>query len=257
MIDIHCHLEQKELYGKLDDLIPKWKKELKFIISSCAHFEDLNKTLAIYEKYKPFVKICIGLHPEFIKELKEENIEGVIKFIHRHTSEISAIGEVGLDYHWIKEPFWREKQKDLFVRFIRLARELNFPLVVHSWGSTLDAIAILEKENMKNKKVLFHLLQGRKAVPKIVENNWFVSIGPGIAKSKDIKKIARDMLIDRIMLETDSPWFAQKEQGQEFGEPLNVKIALEKIAEIKTLEKSYVEKKTDKTAKEFFMLKKE
>jgi len=253
MIDVHCHLEQKELYERLDKLIPKWKKSLKFVISSCAHQEDLKKTLEIYEKYKPFVKICIGLHPEFIKELKEEQINGVIKFIHTHTNEISAIGEVGLDYHWIKEPLFREKQKDLFVRFIKLARELNFPLVVHSWDSTLDAIAILEKENMKNKKVLFHLLQDKQAIPKIIENNWFISIGPGIAKSKDIKKIARDMPLNKIMLETDSPWF--KQEGQEFGEPINVNIACQKIAEIKTLEKSYVEKQTDKNAEEFFMLK--
>lgn len=252
MIDVHCHLEQKELYERLDKLVPKWKSELKFVISSCAHVQDLERTLEIYRKFKPFVKICIGLHPEFIKELKEEEIDGVVKFIHAHTSEISAIGEVGLDYHWIKEPEFREKQKDLFVKFIKLAKELNFPLVIHSWDATLEAIAILENENMGNKKVLFHLLQDKKAVPKIIENNWFVSIGPGIAKSKDIKKIARDMPLNKIMLETDSPWF--KQEGQEYGEPINVNVALEKIAEIKTLEKSYVEKQTDKNAVDFFHL---
>ncbi len=254
MIDVHCHLEQKELYEKLDELIPKWKKELKFVISSCAHVEDLEKTLEIYEKFKPFVKICVGLHPEFIKELKEEDIKKVIRFIHTHANEVLAIGEIGLDYHWIKEPEFREKQKDMFIRFIKLARELNFPLVIHSWDSTLDAIAILEKEGMQNHKVLFHLLQDRYALLKIIKNNWFVSIGPIIAKSKDIKKIARDMPLNRIMLETDSPWFAQKPE-QEFGEPTNVKVACEKIAKIKTLEENYVEKQTDKNAIEFFKLR--
>jgi TatD DNase family protein len=252
MIDVHCHLEQKELYERLEKLIPKWKSSLKVVISSCAHFQDLERTLEIHHRFRPFVKICIGLHPQFIKELKEEKINGVIKFIKAHTSEISAIGEVGLDYHWIKEPEFREKQKDLFIKFIRLARELNFPLVIHSWAATPEAIAILEKEGMQNHKVLFHLLQDKSVIQKIIDNKWFISIGPGLLKSKDIKKIARDVPLNNIMLETDSPWF--KQQGQEFGEPTNVRVALEKIAEIKTLEKSFVEKQTDKNALDFFML---
>lgn len=227
MIDVHCHLEQKEYTGKLDNLILKWKKELKRIISSCAHFEDLDKTLEIYEKYRPFVKICIGLHPQFIKELKEEDIEKVILFIKKYKEKIVAIGECGTDYHWIKEEDWREKQKRMLTRLIELAKELNLPLVIHSWDLTLDAIEILEKEGMQNHKVLFHLLQEKQAVQKIIENNWFVSIGPGIAKSKNIKKIARDIPLNRIMLETDSPWF--KQEGQEFGEPTNVKSLVKRL----------------------------
>jgi len=253
MIDAHCHLEQEEIYDRLEELIPKWKKELRHIISSCAHPQDIDKTLEIYEKYHPFVKICIGLHPEFIKELREEEIEHVLKFIHKHASKISAIGEIGLDYHWIKEPEWREKQKELFIRLIKLARELNLPLVIHSWDSTEDAIAILEQQGMKGKKVLMHLLQDKDSVQKIIENGWYASIGPSIAKSKTIKKIARDMPLNRIMLETDSPWF--KQEGQEFGEPINVKVACEKIAEIKKLSLQEVEKQTDENAGEFFGLK--
>jgi TatD DNase family protein len=177
----------------------------------------------------------------------------VIKFIKAHTNEISAIGEVGLDYHWIKEPEYREKQRDMFVKFIKLARELNFPLVVHSWDSTPQAIAILEQQMMQNHKVLFHLLQDKNCIPSIIKDNWYISIGPGLLRSKDIKKIARDMPLNRIMLETDSPWF--KQEGQEFGIPTNVKLVCEKIAEIKTLEENYVEKQTDLNAIDFFRIR--
>ncbi len=254
MIDSHCHLEQKELYNRLEKLIPKWKQELKHIISSCAHPQDLDKTLEIYEKYHPFVKICIGLHPEFIKELKEEDVERVIGFIKEHKDDISAIGEIGLDYHWIKEPEWQQKQKTLFKRFIELSKQLNLPLIIHSWDSTQDAIDILEQHGMKGKKVLMHLLQDKSVISKIIENNWYISIGPSITKSKTIKKIARDIPLNRILLETDSPWFKQEEQGQEFGEPINVKIACEKIAEIKKISVQEVENQTDENAGEFFRL---
>lgn len=253
MIDAHCHLEQKEYDGKLDELIERWKKGLRFIVSSCAHFEDLNKTIEIYEMYKPFVRVCIGLHPEFIKNLREEQIEAVFKFIRRHVNDIVAIGEVGLDYHWVKEPEWREKQKTLFIRFIRLAKELNLPLVVHSWAGEKEAIAILENEGMRKKKVLMHCLTEKDVVQKVIENDWFVSIGPGILKSKDVKRIVRDMSINKLMLETDSPWF--KQEGQEFGEPINVKFVLEKIAEIKKIPIQEVEKQTDRNAIDFFHIR--
>lgn len=253
MIDSHCHLEQDEYYGRLQELICEWKKSLRYIVSSCAHVKDLNKTIEIHSLYKPFVNICIGLHPEFIKELKDEDIARVVKYIRTNIRDIVAIGEVGLDYHWIKEPEFRVKQKELFIKFIRLAKELNLPLVVHSWQATSDAVFILEQEHMKNHKVLFHLLQDKNSVQKIKENGWLISIGPSLLKSKDIKKIARDMPIERILLETDSPWF--KQEGQEFGEPINVILVTKKIAEIKHISPEQVEMQTDKNAIEFFRLK--
>ncbi|MEM4703304.1 MAG: TatD family hydrolase [Candidatus Pacearchaeota archaeon] len=253
MIDCHCHLEQKEYDGKLDFFMEKWRKELRFIVTSCAHPQDLKKTLNIYQKFKPFVKICIGLHPTYIKDINEKQINHVIQFIHYHLNKISAIGEIGLDYHYVQEQEAREKQKELFLKFIKLAKELNLPLVVHSREASEEAIKILEEEEMQRKKVLMHLLQEKQQFSRVIENNWFVSFGPSILKSKNIKKIARDCPLNRILLETDSPWF--KQEGQEFGEPINVKIACQKIAEIKKLSLLEVEKQTDLNAQEFFNLR--
>ena len=157
MIDAHCHLEQKEYEGDLDNFISQWKKELKFIISSCAHKEDLEKTMELHRKFKPFVQICIGLHPEYIKEISEEDIKKVVEFIKNNKKDIVAIGEIGLDYHWIKEPEYREKQKEMFRVFIRLAKELGLPLVIHSRDAREDTIKVLEEERMQDKKVLMHL----------------------------------------------------------------------------------------------------
>ena len=111
---------------------------------------------------------------------------------------------------------------------------------------------ILEEEGMKGKKVLMHLFNDKEFLQRVVKNGWFISIGPGIAKSKDIKKIARDAPLDRIMLETDSPWFGQ--EGQKYGTPLNVKVACEKIAEAKKINILEVEKQTDLNAISFFGL---
>jgi len=250
MIDSHCHLEQKDYNGKLEILIEKWKKELEFIVSSCAHPKDMEKTLEIYKRFKPFVKICIGFHPEYIKELDEKDVEKTIDFIKKYKKDISAIGEVGLDYYWIKEEEFREKQKEVFIRFIDLAKEINLPLIIHSRDAGKEAVCILEKCDMQNKKVLMHLMQDRSLISKIIENKWFISIGPGVVKSKNMRKIARDMPLDHILLETDSPWF--KQENQEFGEPINVRIACEKIAEIKNISIEEVDRITSENAKKLF-----
>ncbi len=256
MIDSHCHLEQKGYVRILHELIPRWKEKLKLIITCCAHYKDFSRTLEIVDQNKGFIFCTLGLHPEFIKEIEntKERYLQKKKYIEEiRKAKPIAIGEVGLDYHWIKEPEWQDKQKDMFIEFISLAKEMNLPLVIHSWDATEDAIKILEEEGMKAKKVLFHLLQDKDCLSKIIENNWFISIGPGIAKSKTIKKIARDCPLNRILLETDSPWF--KQEGQEFGEPINVKVACGKIAEIKKISIEEVEKQTDLNAIEFFNLK--
>jgi len=252
MIDAHCHLEQKNYGSKLDFLLKEWKSKLKFIISSCAHPNDIEKTMWIYDKYAPFVQICIGLHPEFIGKLLVGQEEETIDFIKKHKNEIVAIGEIGLDYHWIKEEKLQEEQRKLFSRLLRLAKELDKPVVIHCWEAEKDTLDILEKEGFKGRKVLLHLFQGRKFIDRVIKNNWFVSIGPSIARSKDIKKIVRDMPLNQIMLETDSPWF--KQDGQKYGKPTNVIIPLKKIAEIKKIDVTKVEKQTDLNAKAFFNL---
>ncbi len=252
MIDCHCHLEQKDYDKDREQVIKQCKRELRALITCCAHPRDVELTLKLVRENKGFIFCAIGVHPTYIKEASEKEIDEAIKEIEKHKDEIVAIGETGLDYYWIKEPEFREKQKHLFRKFIALAKKLELPLVIHSRDATEDTIAILEEEGMQGKKVLMHLFGNRKFLGRVIENGWFISIGPGIQKSKDIRKIARDMPLNKILLETDSPWFAQ--EGQKYGTPLNVKVALEKIAEIKKLSIVEVEKQTDLNATKFFNL---
>lgn len=255
MIDCHCHLEQKEYNQEREQIIEQCKRELRALITCCAHPKDFELTLELVNKYRGFIFCTLSIHPEYIKEINDKEINNFIEIIRKNKNNIVAIGETGLDFYWIKEPEFREKQKELFRKFIALAKELNLPIVIHSRDASIECIEILEQEGMKYKKVLMHLFTDRKHLQKVIENGWFISIGPGIIKSKDIKKIARDAPLKQILLETDSPWFAQKDQGQKYGTPLNVKLALEKIAEIKHISIEEVEKQTDLNAIEFFNLK--
>ena len=248
MIDVHCHLEQKDYDKDREEVIKKCREKMKAVISSSPHKDDFNTAIDLHNKYSGFVYICLGLHPMYIRELSEKDILNSISFIRRHKDELSAVGEVGLDYYHVKEKEWQDKQKEMFRRFIRLAKELNKPLVIHCRDAFEDTIKILEEE--KAEKVMFHLFGDKKSCSKVLDNGWFISIGPLLLRSKTIKKIARFMPLERIMLETDSPWFGFGERGT----PLNVIKTAEKIAEVKKATITEVEEQTDLNARNFFKI---
>ncbi|MEM2713797.1 MAG: TatD family hydrolase [Candidatus Pacearchaeota archaeon] len=252
MIDCHCHLEQPEFDQSRDEIIKELQSKLKAVITCCSHPRDFELSLKLTKSWPGFVFCSAAIHPEYIKELSPSEIESFIEKIKVNRDSIAAIGETGLDFYWIKETELREKQVWLFKKFIALARELDKPLVIHSRNASEEVINILEQEQMPNRAVLLHLFSERKLLKRVIENGWWISIGPGIARSKDIKKIARDMPLNKILLETDSPWFAQ--QGQAFGLPTNVFLVAEEIAKIKKLNIEEIERATDENAIKFFKL---
>ncbi|MBI2005354.1 MAG: TatD family hydrolase [Candidatus Aenigmarchaeota archaeon] len=250
MIDAHCHLEQDAYKKDLDQVIELCKKEgLKALITVCADPKDFDKSLEIVDKYKNYVFFCASIHPEFIKEITSQQIDEYFERLKENKDRLVAIGETGADYWWVKEDSWREKQKELFIQHIDLAEELKLPLVIHSRDAWEDVLNILEQEDVK--KALLHLWGSKEKehLKRIVENNYSVTIGPIIARSKNHKKIVRDLPLENIMLETDSPWFGQ---NGERGLPTNVKIPCQNIAEIKKVDINYVSNVTDKNVTNFF-----
>lgn len=254
MIDSHAHLEQDNYNEDRQEVIDACRKKLKAIITCCADPKDWERTKEIVLKNKGFVFATAGVHPEFIDKIPSEDIRAFFDVIRKEAKEgnIAGIGEQGLDYHWIKEPVLRDKQKDMFLAFIKLTKELNLPAIIHSRDATLECVVILEEQGMAGKKVMLHQFGDNKLVPRIIKNGWYVSIGPGILRSKTIRKLARDLPLSQIMLETDSPWFG--EEGKR-GTPLNVMKAAEKIAEIKKISVEEVERQTDKNAMDLYGIK--
>ncbi|MFC1686080.1 TatD family hydrolase [Nanoarchaeota archaeon] len=262
MIDSHAHLEQKDYEKDLDKLIPEWKKKLKKVITCCACPSDWERTKEIVKKNKKFVFAIAGVHPIYVSEVKVEkskplstkDVEKFIEVLKKEAKDVNLVGlgEVGLDYHWVKDEKLRERQKEWFVMFIELAKEMDLPIIIHSWEAYSECIDVLEEHGMKGKKVLLHQYGENKEVERIIKNNWMVSIGPNILRSKKVKKIARDLPLKQILLETDSPWFGDGERGT----PLNVYKAANKIAEVKGISVKEVEEQTDLNSIRFFSLDK-
>jgi len=252
MIDVHCHLEQED-YGKdRDEVIEKCKKELKAVITCCANPKDFDLTLRMVEKYKDFVFATASVHPIYIKEISEKEREEFLEKIKENKKRIVAIGENGLDYSWVKESEWREKQRLMFVEHIQLAKELRMPLVIHARDAYEETVKILEENDVK--KAVMHMFGDNQLIKRIVENGWLVSMNAIVLKSKKHKKVVRDTPLEQLMLETDSPWLAPEGFGSERNDPTTIKIVAEKIAEIKKIDFEKVWRLCGMNAVDFFDL---
>jgi TatD DNase family protein len=251
MIDCHCHLEQPDYSSDRDQVIEKCKQQLKAVITCCAHPKDFDLTLQMVEQYKGFVFATASIHPEYVKEIAENEKKEFFDLIRKNKDKIVGIGETGLDFI-IEEPEWREKQKELFIDFISLAEELNKPLIIHARKAFAEAIEILENYRVKN--VLIHFFSAKELLQKVKNNGWYISVNTALLKSKNIKKIVRDMPLQKILLETDAPWLATEGFGSKRNDPTAVKIVAEKIAEIKRIPFDEVWKLAGKNAAEFFKL---
>jgi len=248
MIDVHCHLEQKDYDADRENVIEECRRDLRAVITCSTRLRNFDSTIETHKKYPNFIFCALGLHPGFVKNITKEEVNDAAIYFEKNKKDIVAIGEIGLDYWWIKDEALREKQRELFKMLIRVAKKLELPVIVHVREAFEDAISILEKE--KHKKVLMHLFGDKKFLTRVIDNGWSISIGPNILRSKTSRKITRDAPIERIMLETDSPWFGFGKRNT----PLSVKAVAEKIAEIKKISAEDVKKQTDLNAVKFFNL---
>jgi len=250
MIDAHCHLEQGAYKNDLNRVIELCKNEgLKALVSVCAHPKDFDRSLEIVEKYKNYVFLCASIHPEFVKEITAKQIDDYFERLRENKKKLVAVGETGGDYFWIRETVWQKKQMELFIRHIELAKELGKPLVIHCRDAFEDVFRVLE--NLDAKQVMLHLFSGHKFIDRIIENDWYISVGPMLLKSKNHNKIVKKVPIEKIMLETDSPWFGV---NKERNTPVSVIQVANKIAEIKKIDTSQVSSLTDINAIGFFSL---
>ena len=187
----------------------------------------------------------MGFAPQKIKQL---SFEDSFREISQNAS-IVAIGEVGLDYHWISEPNWREKQQNTFRRFIELANTLNKPLVIHSRKAESDCINILER--FAKVPVLMHCFAGNMSeTERVIDLDWMISIPTAVVNRKKHRKIARKAPLEHVVVETDSPFLSPVPRKR--NEPANIKYAIEELAKLKSTSFEEVDKSTTQNTNRFF-----
>lgn len=194
---------------------------------------DARKNLELARKY-PILKPAAGLYPT---HLDMDACEEMIAFIREHRNRLLAIGEVGLDFWMVKDKSERALQQDIFIRFISLSLELDLPLNVHSRSAGRHAVDLLIQHGAK--RVQLHAFDGKTAAARpAVEAGYSFSIPPSIVRSRQKQKLVKNLPLESLLVETDSPVLGT-EPGMR-NEPANLPVAVRSIAEIKGLPKSDV-----------------
>ena len=250
-IDVHCHLSHTIKRGaKLGNILKKAERNgVVAFIDSPVYVDDYKQSIR-YHRQNPNIFVTLGPPPANYHELNIDEIIEQIKY-YAEKKEIVAIGEVGLDYYWVKDQNIREQQHETFKRFIDLANELQLPLVIHSRNAEEDATKDLLQAEVP---VIMHSYSGSiETALECVNRGYYISITTAITLRRKYRKIAKAIPLENILTETDSPYMSPFPDIKR-NEPGNVIYAVKEIAKLKELDEEEVGKVTVTNAKKAFKI---
>lgn len=201
-IDTHCHLSVED-YDDIDKVIEENKNASvdKIVVSGCSK-ESIDEVMDLKDKYD-MVYVTIGYHPEYADSVREKNLD----YLKRLLSEkkVVGIGEIGLDYYYTKDN--KDKQIWLFEEQLKIADAFNLPVVIHSRDATMDTINILKKYKVKG---IIHCFSGSLETANIyISMGFLLGIGGVVTfKNSKLKDVVKEVPLESIVLETDSPYLA-------------------------------------------------
>lgn len=247
-IDTHCHIS-KEYYSDIDFILEgNIKADVNPIIISSSTPQDLKETLSLLATYSNLYA-SIGYHPEVADSITDDDL----KFLEEHlkNKQVVAIGEIGLDYYYTKQN--RDKQKKLFEQQLQLAEKYHLPVVIHSRDATNDTI-----ETLKKYKVIgsIHCFSGSLETAKeYLAMGYYLGIGGVVTfKNSKLKETVKEIPLNRILLETDSPYLSPEPFRGQQNSSKNIPIIATKIAQIKQTSLEEVATKTTINAIKLFSL---
>jgi len=250
-IDSHCHLDMLEDYDSHDNIVMRASEAgVKYLQTICTKLEELPKILAIAEKY-PNVFASVGVHPsEVTKLVKAPELLELAKH-----DKIIGLGETGLDYHYNKEPAQQDLQRKVFEQHIEASCKIQLPIIVHTRDAEDDTLSIIASyKKTHNFPGLIHCFTASENFArKILDLGFYISVAGIITfkNAEDLRSIVKFVPLDRILIETDSPYLAPVPNRGKTNEPSYVKYVAEAIADLK---KVSLEECAKQTTDNFFKL---
>ena len=254
--DSHSHYNDEKFNEDREQLIQDtYKQGITKFVCAGYNIQSSLDSLEMTKKYDFIYSIC-GISPNDIPQSEQElwkyidEISQITK--QNNDKKLVAIGEIGLDYYWNKEN--KELQKQAFIKQIELANELELPIVIHSRDASVDTIEIL-KTNSVHKKGIFHCCQlNQEMIRQALELGFYISFaGPITFKNaKNADECVKMVPMDKILIETDSPYLSPEPYRGKRNDSRNVKFVAKKIADIKGLSLEDVARITYENAMRIF-----
>lgn len=255
--DAHIHLDQYEAGERERLLDAAFQAGIDGIVAVSMDMASCLENRRLAMRYPGRIMPAYGYHPEQ-PPLPEDELEKLCRWIWTHRDEPFAIGEVGLPYYLRKkaedrgEPFDLAPYMRQLERFVRLARDLNRPLVLHAVYEDADAaLDLLERYGIR--KAHFHWFKGSaQTVARMAAGGYFVSFTPDVRYERDIRELAKSYPLELTMAETDGPWpFAGPYAGRRT-EPVMVLDVIREIASLRGMDEAHVRRCLDDNTKRFY-----
>ncbi len=251
LIDTHCHLDFEDFEKDRDDVL---KRAIAGGVTSLINIGTTIKgsraSVELTKRYKE-VYACIGIHPHYVGDLKEEDITTLRGLSSQY--KVVGIGEMGLDYY--KSSVSKKTQKEAFVSLASLAKELDLPLVIHSRVAYYDVLKVLNTVFKPPIRGVVHCFSGDiEIVRKCLEMGLDISFTGNLTfkKSDNLRDVARFVPLDRILLETDAPFLAPQAVRGRRNEPAFVRYTAQILADIKGVSFEDVGRATTSNARSLF-----
>lgn len=248
-IDTHCHIDSSvsgDVYIK-----NAYSANVKGLIFSFCNQDCYQAGIEFLDKY-PDVFVSLGFHPEDADVITDKDLQCLDEVL-VSSSRIVAVGEIGLDYYWRKDN--KEKQRDLFQKQLDLAVKHQMPVVIHCRDAIQELYDILSQYKGKVKGVI-HCFSGSYEMARaFIELGFVLGIGGVLTfKNSKLYQVVEKLPLSSIVLETDSPYLTPEPHRGEMNESKYIPLVAEKIAQIKGISLSEVEKITTDNAKRVFDL---
>lgn len=249
LIDSHAHLTSEDfIEDRLFILRDLSNFSIEAVINPGTNLVNSRENVRLAKKFHNFFA-QVGVHPSDVDKMGEDDL-AEIEIL---AKDAVAIGEIGLDYYWTTET--KELQKEVFIKQLQMARRLGKPVVIHNREATEDIIDILK--DYTDLKVQIHCFStDEKSLKTFMDWGFYISIGGVVTYGNGLneKQAAALVPIERLMLETDSPYLTPDPYRGMRNDPRKIIEVARKIAEIRGMKLSKVAKWTTKNAREFFDL---
>ena len=254
VIDTHTHLYLKEFAADIDDVINRAKNlKINNFFLPAIDSSYTESMIALKNAYPDIMHLMAGLHPCSVKDNYLEELSHVENVLKNHA--IVAIGEIGIDLYWDKSTL--NIQKKAFASQIRLAKDLNLPIVIHCRNAFDEIFEVLENEKSENLRGIFHCFSGNyEQAFKAISFNMKLGIGGVVTfKNGKIDKFLKKIPLDNLVLETDSPYLAPPPFRGKRNESSYLSIIIDKLTEVYEIPAKKIIEITSTNAIELFKIK--
>ena len=232
LFDSHAHLMDEKFEGEVEQIIENaHKNEVYYITNIGYDYKSSEKAVEQAKKYEN-IYATVGLYPEYCN-----NEEADLDFLYElsQNKKVVAIGEIGLDYH--RESTNKANQKKHFIKQIQIANELKLPVAIHNRDADMDMLEILKNNKIENGFVMHCFSSSVEVAKEILKFGGFISLSGTVTfkNAKNLIEVAKIIPLDRLLVETDSPYLSPEPNRGRRNEPANVRYTAQKVADLKEM----------------------